>query len=200
MDTRPDTRWLLSAHYWRTAVCLLAARKVCSPTRSDASKKRQCAFWCIRSVARRRDLCASVHKRGIRLRIGCGRRPRPGLLRPRTQRSLCLWHTRACALHHCMSMSVCLHRHRACARWSRLPSMRSQPSSCAADRVAPAISGSGASARQTMEANKGAVGVAMQYLVMIDKLHDMHERQVISDLHFAQWSDWACEHVTSMCS
>ena len=58
VDTRPDTRWLLSAHYWRTAVCLLAARKVCSPTRSDASKKRQCAFWCIRSVARRRDLCA----------------------------------------------------------------------------------------------------------------------------------------------
>ena len=47
-----------------------------------------------------------------------------------------------------------------------------------------------------MEANKSAVGVAMQYLVMIDKLHDMHERQVISDLHFEQWSDWACEHVT----
>ena len=35
-----------------------------------------------------------------------------------------------------------------------------------------------------------------QYLVMIDKLHDMHERHVISDLQFAQWSDWACEHVT----
>ena len=31
-------------------------------------------------------------------------------------------------------------------------------------------------------------------------LHDMHERQVISDLQFTQWSDWACEHVTSMCS
>ena len=59
VDTRPDTRWLLSAHYWRTAVCLLAARKVCSPTRSDASKKRQCAFWCIRSVARRCVLLVS---------------------------------------------------------------------------------------------------------------------------------------------
>ena len=23
-------------------------------------------------------------------------------------------------------------------------------------------------------------------------VHDMHERQVISNLHFAQWSDWAC--------
>ena len=97
-------------------------------------------------------------------------------------------------------LRACLHRHRACARWSRLPSMRSQPSRRAAYGAAPAISGGGASARQTMEANKGAVGVAMQYLVMIDKLHDMHQRQVISDLHFAQWSDWACEHVTHMCS
>ena len=95
-------------------------------------------------------------------------------------------------------LRVCLHRHRACARWSRSPSMRSQPSSCTVDGAAPAIRG-GASARQTMEANKSAVGVVMQFLVMIDKLHDMHERQVISDLHFAQWSDWACGHVTRMC-
>ena len=93
-------------------------------------------------------------------------------------------------------LRVCLHRHRACARWSRLRSTRSQPSCFAADGAAPAISGGGASARQTLEANKSAVGVAMQFLVMIDKLHDMHERQVISDLHFEQWSDWACEHVT----
>ena len=101
--------------------------------------------------------------------------------------------------HQLFMLRVCLHRHRACARWSRLPSMRSQPSSCAVDGAAPAIRG-GASARQTMEANKSAVGVAMQYLVMIDKLHDMHERQVISDLHFAQWSDWACGHVVRVCS
>ena len=99
-------------------------------------------------------------------------------------------------------LRVCLHRHRACARWSRLRSTRSQPSCFAADGAAPAITGGGAwgKARQTLEANKSAVGVAMQFLVMIDKLHDMHERQVISDLHFEQWSDWACEHVTSMCS
>ena len=86
-------------------------------------------------------------------------------------------------------LRVCLHRHRACARWSRLRSTRSQPSCFAADGAAPAITGGGAwgKARQTLEANKSAV---------IDKLHDMHERQVISDLHFEQWSDWACEHVT----
>merc|ERR1711924_526836 len=65
---------------------------------------------------------------------------------------------------------------------------------------AHAIRGVGASARQTTEANKSAVGVVMQYLVMIDKLHDMHERRVISDLHFAQWSGWACEHVASLCT
>ena len=41
----------------------------------------------------------SAHKRGLRLRTGCGRRPRPRLLRPRIQRGLCLWRTRACALH-----------------------------------------------------------------------------------------------------
>ena len=168
----------------------------------------------------------SVHKRGIRLRTGCSRRPLPRLLRARTQRGLCLWRTRACALHEherlhherhtscdaallrlswprascaiSFMLRVCLHRHRACARWSRLPSMRSQPSSCAVDGAAPAIRG-GASARQTMEANKSAVGVVMQFLVMIDKLHDMHERQVISDLHFAQWSEWASGHVARMC-
>ena len=168
----------------------------------------------------------SVHKRGIRLRTGCSRRPLPRLLRARTQRGLCLWRTRACALHEherlhherhtsydaallrlswprascaiSFMLRVCLHRHRACARWSRLPSMRSQPSSCAVDGAAPAIRG-GASARQTMEANKSAAGVVMQYLVMIDKLHDMHERQVISDLHFAQWSEWASGHVARMC-
>ena len=78
-------------------------------------------------------------------------------------------------------------------------STRSQPSCFAADGAAPANSGGGASARQTMEANKGAVGVAMQFLVMIDKLHDMHQRQVVSDSDFAQWSNWAREHVTSVC-
>ena len=106
------------------------------------------------------------------------------------------WPRASCAIS--FMLRVCLHRHRACARWSRLPSMRSQPSSCAVDGAAPAIRG-GASARQTMEANKSAVGVVMQYLVMIDKLHDMHERQVISDLHFAQWSEWASGHVARMC-
>ena len=50
-----------------------------------------------------------------------------------------------------------------------------------------------------MEANKSAVGVAMQLLVMIDKLHDMHQRQVISDSDFARWFNWAREHVTSVC-
>ena len=92
--------------------------------------------------------------------------------------------------------SRCHTRHCACARGSRLCSMSSR--SFAADGAAPAITGGGAwgKARQTLEANKSAVGVAMQFLVMIDKLHDMHERQVISDLHFEQWSDWACEHVT----
>ena len=96
-------------------------------------------------------------------------------------------------------LRVCLHRHRACARWSRLRSTRSQPSCFAADGAAPAIIGGGASAKQTMEASKSAVGVAMQYLVMMDKLHDMHQRQVVSDSDFAQWSDWAREHVTSLC-
>ena len=154
----------------------------------------------------------SVHKRGIRLRTGCSRRPLPRLLRARTQRGLCLWRTRACALHEhvrlhherhtscdaallrlswprascaiSFMLRVCLHRHRACARWSRLRSTRSQPSCFAADGAAPAITGGGAwgKARQTLEANKSAVGVAMQFLVMIDKLHDMHQRQVISDL------------------
>ena len=107
------------------------------------------------------------------------------------------WPLRApCAIS--FMLRVCLHRHRACARWSRLR-RRSQPSSFAADGAAPANSGGGASARQTFEANKGAVGVAMQYLVMIDKLHDMHQRQVVSDSDFAQWSNWAREHVTSVC-
>ena len=96
-------------------------------------------------------------------------------------------------------LRVCLHRHRACARWSRLRSTRSQPSSFVADGAAPANSGGGAAARQTMEANKSAVGVAMQLLVMIDKLHDMHQRQVVSDSDFAQWSNWAREHVTRLC-
>jgi hypothetical protein len=71
--------------------------------------------------------------------------------------------------------------------------------SFAADGAAPANSGGGKAARQTMEANKGAVGVAMQFLAMIDKLHDMHQRQVVSDSDFAQWSNWAREHVNSMC-
>ena len=50
-----------------------------------------------------------------------------------------------------------------------------------------------------MEAKNSAVGVAMQYVVMIDKLHDMHRRKVVSDSDFAQWSDWAREHITSLC-
>ena len=141
---------------------------------------------------------------------------------------LCSWRTRACALHEherlhhkrhtacdvallrlswplgaprtiSFMLRDCLHRHRACARWSRLRSTRSQPSSFAADGAAPANSGGGASARQTMEANKGAVGVAMQFLVMMDKLHDMHQKQVVSDSDFAQWSNWAREHVTRLC-
>ena len=82
-------------------------------------------------------------------------------------------------------------------------------SSYAVDGAAPAVRGGGASAPsrgggasagQTMEAQKHAVGVAMQFLVMLDKLHNMHDRQVISDAHFAQWSGWAQEHVSSLCS
>ena len=69
----------------------------------------------------------------------------------------------------------------------------------AADGAAPANSGGDASARQTMDTNKGAVGVAMQFLGMIDYLHDMHQRKVVSDSDFAQWSNWAREHVTSVC-
>ena len=111
-------------------------------------------------------------------------------------RGLCELHASSAFM---LMLRVCLHRHRACARWSRLRSTRSQPSSFAADGAAPANSGGGASARQTMEASKGAVGVAMQFLVMIDKLHDMHQRQVVSDSDFAQWSNWARQHVTRLC-
>ena len=50
-----------------------------------------------------------------------------------------------------------------------------------------------------MEANKSAVGVAMQWLVFIDKVHDMHQRQVICDSDFSQWADWAREHISGLC-
>ena len=55
------------------------------------------------------------------------------------------WPLRApCAIS--FMLCVCLHRHRACARWSRLRSTRSQPSCFAADGAAPAITGGGATA------------------------------------------------------
>jgi hypothetical protein len=45
-----------------------------------------------------------------------------------------------------------------------LHSTRSQPSSFAANGAAPAISGGGASARQTIEANKSAKERVLRYL------------------------------------
>ena len=53
-------------------------------------------------------------------------------------------------------------------------SMCSRPSRNAGEGAAPPHRGSDTPARHTMEANKSAVGVAMQWLVFIDKVHDMH--------------------------
>ena len=79
------------------------------------------------------------------------------------------------AQHALAAIELCGRRSGACKQWWR--------------RVGKADDGG--------EQTKGAVGVAMQFLVMIDKLHDMHQRQVVSDSDFAQWSNWAREHVTS---
>ena len=49
-----------------------------------------------------------------------------------------------------------------------------------------------------MEANKSTVGVAMQFLVFMDKIHDMQQRNVVSKEAQNAFSAWAlgCEYAT----
>ena len=56
-----------------------------------------------------------------------------------------------------------------------------------------------AAARQLMESNKGAVGVAMQYLVFVDKVHDMRQRHVVGEADYELLSTWALEQAKSCC-
>ena len=45
--------------------------------------------------------------------------------------------------------------------------------------------------RQLVEANKTSVGVAMQFLVFVDKIHDMQQRNVVSKEDQNAFSAWA---------
>ena len=55
-----------------------------------------------------------------------------------------------------------------------------------------------AARRQLVEANKSAVGVAMQFLVFVDKIHDMQQRNVVSKEDQNAFSAWAlgCAYAT----
>ena len=52
--------------------------------------------------------------------------------------------------------------------------------------------------RQFVEANKTSVGVAMQFLVFVDKIHDMQQRNVVSKEDQNAFSAWAlgCAYAT----
>ena len=53
--------------------------------------------------------------------------------------------------------------------------------------------------RQLVEANKTSVGVAMQFLVFVDKIHDMQQRNVVSnEVHLALY-EWALDRVYATC-
>ena len=56
-----------------------------------------------------------------------------------------------------------------------------------------------AAARLLMESNKSAVGVAMQYLVFMDKVHDMRQRHIVSEADHEFLSTWALEQAKSCC-
>ena len=52
--------------------------------------------------------------------------------------------------------------------------------------------------RQLVEANKSTVGIAMQFLVFVDKIHDMQQRNVVSKEDQNAFSAWAlgCAYAT----
>ena len=53
--------------------------------------------------------------------------------------------------------------------------------------------------RQLVEANKSTVGVAMQFLVFVDKIHDMQQRNVVSKEDQIAFSAWALECAYATC-
>ena len=62
-----------------------------------------------------------------------------------------------------------------------------------------ATTSSDAATRQLLETNKSTVGVAMQYLVFVDKVHDMHRRCVISTGAYTLLTEWALGRMHSIC-
>ena len=50
-----------------------------------------------------------------------------------------------------------------------------------------------------MEANKTSVGVAMQFLVFVDKIHDMQQRNVVSKEVHLDLKEWALDRVYATC-
>ena len=50
-----------------------------------------------------------------------------------------------------------------------------------------------------MEANKTSVGVAMQFLVFVDKIHDMQQRNVVSKEDHLALYEWALDRVYATC-
>ena len=50
-----------------------------------------------------------------------------------------------------------------------------------------------------MEANKTSVGVAMQFLVFLDKIHDMLQRKVVSKHDHLVLYEWALGRVYATC-
>ena len=50
-----------------------------------------------------------------------------------------------------------------------------------------------------MEANKTSVGVAMQFLVFVDKIHDMQQRNVVSKEDQLALCGWALDCVYATC-
>ena len=62
-----------------------------------------------------------------------------------------------------------------------------------------ATTSSDAATRQLLETNKSAVGVVMQYLVFVDKVHDMHQRCVVSTEAYTLFTEWALGRMHSIC-
>ena len=50
-----------------------------------------------------------------------------------------------------------------------------------------------------MEANKSSVGVAMQFLVFVDKIHDMQQRNVVSKEVHLDLNEGALDRVYATC-
>ena len=63
----------------------------------------------------------------------------------------------------------------------------------------PPMQLTGPDGRQRMETSKSAVGVAMQHLVLLDKVHDMHQRHVVDDEEFEFFRAWAVESAKLCC-